>query len=220
MALKVYCDPCTINSRKVLAALQQMNADYEIQYVDYFAGEHKSDEFKKINPHATVPAATDGPNLTLTESNAILQYVADTTGAETMYPKDLKKRAIINRWLLWEASAWFPCCYVYVIENFVKPSFFKQQPEQKALDAEAPKFHRYAHVLNEQLGRTKWLTSDTDVTIADFAVAAPLHLYTASKIPLDKYPNLKRWMTEGIEQLAGWEKTQGAVDKVFPRQDD
>jgi glutathione S-transferase len=60
-------DPCTVNSRKVLAGLDEMKADYKQNYINYFTGEHKSTDFMKINPHATVPAATDG-DLTLTES--------------------------------------------------------------------------------------------------------------------------------------------------------
>jgi glutathione S-transferase len=60
-------DPCTVNSRKVLAGLEEMKADFNQNYINYFAGEHKSEEYSKINPHATVPAAIDG-DLTITES--------------------------------------------------------------------------------------------------------------------------------------------------------
>lgn len=162
----------------------------------------------------TVPAATHD-DLTVTESNAILAYAADVTGADSMYPKDLKQRALVNKWLLWEACQWFPSCYIYVVEYVVKP-LLGAEPDQKVIDAEAPRFNTLAGILNDQLGKTKWLTGD-NVTIADIAVAAPMHLHAASHLPLDKYPNLKRWMTEGIEQLEGWKNTQGAVDKaLFP----
>lgn len=212
MTIQVYCDPCTVNSRKVLAGLEQIGADYNQNYINYFTGEHKSEKFMKINPCATVPAATDD-DLVLTESNAILQYAADKTGNESMYPKDLKKRADINRWLLWEASSWFPICYVYLVENVVKP-LLKGSPDQKALDAESEKFHRGAGMLEERLSKSSWLAGD-HVTIADIAVAAPMHLAEASKLPLDKYPNVQRWLTKNVEQLDSWKKTQGAVDKAL-----
>lgn len=41
------------------------------------------------------------------------------------------------------------------------------------------------------------------------------HLWEASKLPLDKYPNVKRWLTEGVEQLDSWKNTQGAVNKAL-----
>lgn len=46
------------------------------------------------------------------------------------------------------------------------------------------------------------------MTIADIAVAAPMHLHKASRLPVDQHPNLKRWMTQ-IEKLPAWQKTQG-----------
>jgi glutathione S-transferase len=211
MTIQVYSDPCTINSRKVLAGLEEMGADYRQNFIDFFAGEQKSEEFKKINPHATVPAATDD-NLTLTESNAILQYAADKTGAEALYPKDLKQRADINRWMLWEAATWFSVCYVYLVENVVK-LLQKAEPDQKAIDVESEKFHRGAGIMNEQLSKTKWLTGP-NVTLADIAVAAPMHLHAASKLPLDEYPNVKRWLGQ-VEQLESWKKTQGAVNRAL-----
>jgi hypothetical protein len=43
------------------------------------------------------------------------------------------------------------------------------------------------------------------------------HVHWAQKLPLDQYPNVKRWMTEGVEQLESWKTTQVAVEKaLFP----
>lgn len=212
MGLEVYLDPCTINSRKVLAGLDLMNVQYKYNHVDYFKGEQKSDWFTVINPFRTVPAAVDG-DMVLTESNAILQYGADLVGPTSAYPADLKKRANVNRWLLWETSSWFPSCYVYLVENVVKP-LLKSEPDQAVLDKEAPKWNHLAECLEGQLSKTKWIAGD-DVTIADIAIAAPMHLADASKFPLDKYPHLKRWLKEGIEQLPAWKNTQGAVNKAL-----
>lgn len=207
--LEVYCDPCTVNSHKVLAGLDLLGTEFKFHHIDYFTGQHKSPEYLKINPHATVPAATDG-DLTITESNAILQYAAEESGSP--YPKDPKQRCVVNRWLLWEASCWFHSCYVYLVEYVVKP-LLKAEPDQSIIDAEAPKMHKNCAILDAQLAKSKWLTGD-DITIADIAVAAPMHLHAASKLPLEQHPNLKRWMTE-IEKLSSWQKTQGAVEKAL-----
>ena len=208
--LEIYLDPCTVNSRKVLAGLDLLGTKYNFNHVDYFTAQHKSPEYMKINPNATVPSAADG-DLTLTESNAILQYIAEDSGSA--YPKDAKQRCNINRWLLWEASVWFPSCYVYLVEYVVKP-LLQAEPDQSIIDAEAPRWNKLAGILDDQLAKTKWLTGD-DVTIADIAVAAPMHLHAAQRLPLDKYPNLNRWLTEQIEKLPCWQKTQGAVDKAL-----
>ena len=99
-----------------------------------------------------------------------------------------------------------------LFENFV--------PDRDAavIEKEAPNWHRLAGILDARLARSKWLAGD-GVTIADIAVAAPMHLHASQRLPLADHPNLKRWMTEGIEQLSSWKKTQAAVDNALaPKQ--
>ena len=160
------------------------------------------------NPNGTVPSASDGPDFNITESNAVLQYAGDLQGDSVHYPKDLKARAQVNRWLLWEASVWFPSCYVYLVEYVVKP-LLKSEPDQSVIDAQAPKWNQLAGVLDAQLSKTKWLVGG-EVTIADIAVAAPMHLHKAQRLPLEKYQNLTRWLVQ-VEQLPAWQKTQGML---------
>ena len=213
MGLEVYLDPCTVNSRKVLAGLDLLGTQYHLNYIDYFAGQQKSPYYiKEINPCATVPCAKDGP-LTITESNAILIYIAECDGGNPAYPHDLKKRTSVNRWLLWEASVWFASNYKYLVEFVVKP-LLGQEPDQRAIEEEAPNWHRLATILNDQLTMTEWIAGD-ELTIADIAIASPMHLHGASRLPLDQYPQLKKWMTERIEVLPCWQKTQAAVEKAL-----
>jgi glutathione S-transferase len=169
----------------------------------------------KINPMATVPAATDD-DLTITESNAILMYAAEKGKFESAYPTDVKVRADANRWLLWECSTWFPTNYAYVVENVVKP-LLGAQPDTSITDKEAPNWNKAAAILDERLGQTgKWILPGHEPSIVDIAIAAPMHMHGPSKVPLDQHKHLQRWIGE-IEQLPAWKGTQAAVDKaLFP----
>lgn len=180
--LQVYCEPSTVNSHKVLAALDLLGTDYNLIHVNFFAGEHKGKDYLKINPNGTVPSAIDG-DCVLTESNAILQYAADRThgGDSPAYPKDLKKRAVINQWLLWEASVWFHTCYVYLVQYV-----FNDEPDESAIKAEERKWHKLANVLEQQLSNIKFITGD-EVTIADIAIAASMQARKAQRLPVDQY---------------------------------
>src|ERR1700730_16236122 len=153
--LQVYLDPCTVNSRKVLAGLELLGTQYELKHVDYFAGAQKRPEYLAINPNGAVPAALDG-DFALSESNAILQYAADLSGSDKHYPKDLKNRADVNRWLLWEASTWFPSCYVYLVENCVKP-LLGGAPDPAELVGEEERVRTLAGILDARLAKSKWL---------------------------------------------------------------
>ena len=202
--MQIYADPITVNCRKVLAGLDFLGAPFERVHVDYFQAAQKTPEYMAINPNASVPAMRDG-DFVLWESNAILQYAADKLGRDDAYPKDLQKRADINRWLLWESSSWFPSCYVFLVENCVKP-LLGAQPDPAVLDAQLAQFHKLAGILDARLANQPWICGDVP-TIADIALAAPMHLHAEQQLPLADHVHLQRWMTERVENLPSWQKT-------------
>jgi len=204
--MKLYYDPRTVNCRKVVAGFQLMGADFESEDIDYFTQGQQAPEYVAINPNAALPALVDG-DLKLWESNAILQYAADKVGASSAYPQDLKVRADINRWLLWEASAWFPSCYVYLVENVVKP-ILGAEPDQAVLDGEAERFHKLAGILDARLAGNTFLCT-SDPTIADIAMAAPMHLHSHQKLPLEPHGNVRAWIGR-VEALPCWQNTDVA----------
>lgn len=202
--MKIYADPISVNCRKVISGLKLMGVKFQLEYVDYFKGEHKSPDYLAINPNGSLPSMVDD-DLTLWESNAILQYAADKESKNEFYPTDLKIRADINRWLLWESSSWFPSCYVYLVENMVKP-ILGAETDAAVLAEQDPKFHLLAGILDKRLAASDWICG-SNPTIADTVVAAPMHLHALQKLPLDEHPNLVRWMTEKVEPLPSWEET-------------
>lgn len=202
--MKVYADPITVNCRKVLAGLDLIGAEFERVHVDYFTGQHKSAEYVALNPNASVPALVDG-DLVLWESNAILMYAADKVGNHAAYPTDLKVRADVNRWLLWEASAWFGSCYVYLVEHCVKP-LLAAEADPAIIAAQDETWNKLAGILDARLATHDWIAG-AGPTIADIAIAAPMHLHPYQKLPLAKHPNLHRWMTERVEKLPCWHRS-------------
>ena len=201
--MKLYYDPITVNCRKVVAGLDLLGVEYEDVKIDYFAQGHKEPEYLAINPNGELPALVDG-DLKLWESNAILVYGAELSGPTSAYPQDPKVRADIQRWLLWESGKWFGGCYVYLVENLVKP-MLKAETDEAALEAHAPTFHNQAAILDARLAGRDWL-SGPDVTIADIAVAAPMHLHSYQKLPLERYDNLRGWM-DRVEALPCWQRS-------------
>ena len=201
--MKLYYDVSTVNCRKVLAGAELVGAKYETVLVDFAEGEHQKPAYTAVNPNQKLPALVDG-DLTLWESNAILQYLADANGASDAYPTDLQTRADINRWLFWESNSWFPSCYVYMIEN-VDKTFMGEEPDAAALEAEDPNFHKLAGILEARLQGRDWLCGDR-VSIADISIAAPMFLHELQKLPLEAHATLRAWM-DRVEALPSWQKT-------------
>ena len=202
--MEVYADPITVNCRKVLAGLQLMGVEYTLNKIDYFQGEQKSPAYIAINPNASLPAMRDG-DLTLWESNAILQYAADRNGKAAFYPNEPTVRADVNRWLFWECAHWFPSCYVFLVENCVKP-LLGSKADPEILEKETPNFHKLAGILDTRLAHTKWICGNNP-TIADISVASAIHLREWQQLPLTVHKNLVRWIQDGVEQLPCWKNT-------------
>ena len=192
-----------------------MEIDFESETYDYFDGLTGPSEtgfrtlpaYLAINPMAELPTLTDG-DLNLWESNAILQYAADAAGPSAAYPQDLKVRADINRWLLWESNKWFASCYVYLVENVVKPYVLKVDPDAAILEGEDGNFHKLAGILNARLAGQSWISGNSP-SIADIVVAAPMHLHSYQKLPLSQLGNVQAWY-ERLEELPCWSSTDVA----------
>src|SRR4051812_48334064 len=97
--MKLYADAISTTCRPVLFFIAESGAPVEMHHVDLFTGAHRQPEFAAINPSRAVPVLQDD-DLLLTESSAILKYLADKMNSPA-YPKDLKKRAKINAMMDW-----------------------------------------------------------------------------------------------------------------------
>jgi len=92
--MKLYMHPVSVMSRPVRLFIADNKIDIDEQVVDLMTGEHKKEPYAPINPNTMVPMLEDG-DFRLTESSAILKYLADKIGSPA-YPKDLKQRAKVN----------------------------------------------------------------------------------------------------------------------------
>ena len=111
MSLRVLGRKSSINVRKVLWTCAELDLDVE----------HVESDAKLLarNPNAKVPVLEDG-EFVLWESGAIMQYLADRTHGQTLYPDNILVRADINRWMLWTAQHFAPPLGVIVYEHIWK----------------------------------------------------------------------------------------------------
>ncbi len=97
--MKIYYHPASTTSRPIMLFAADSGIDADFQVVDLFAGEHYKQPYEAINPNHLVPVLEDG-DFRLTESSAILKYLADKAGSPA-YPKDLQARARVNERMDW-----------------------------------------------------------------------------------------------------------------------
>jgi glutathione S-transferase len=90
-------------SIRVRWTLQELEVDFEAVTVDLRAGEHRRPAFLEVNPAGKLPALVDG-EMVLTESVAIVLYLAEKYPEKGFVPADPGQRAQLNRWLLFTAT--------------------------------------------------------------------------------------------------------------------
>lgn len=100
--LKVLGRVTSINVRKVLWALDELDLAFTREDWGMPLRDPKVPEFLALNPDGQVPVLIDG-DFVMSESNAILVYLAERTGGRLL-PQDLKERARVLQWLSWQGT--------------------------------------------------------------------------------------------------------------------
>jgi len=80
--MKLYYHPVSTACRPVMMLAADENIQLDYQLVDLFSGEHMKEPYGAINPNRQIPVLEDG-DFRMTESSAILKYLADKTGSST-----------------------------------------------------------------------------------------------------------------------------------------
>ena len=110
------------NSRSLRCvwALEEAGTTYEYQRVNMMKGEGYAPAFKAVNPLGKIPALQDG-ELTLTESMAIVQYVADKFPQAALVPVELTARAEVSRWVYYAVTEVEPHLWAIAQHRFALP---------------------------------------------------------------------------------------------------
>jgi glutathione S-transferase len=102
--MKLYFAPQT-RAIRPLIMLEELEVPYETVLINFKAGEHKSNEYRKIHPHGQLPALQDG-TLTMFESAAICSYLADKFPDKRMAPAlGTVERGMYYQWMFYSMAA-------------------------------------------------------------------------------------------------------------------
>jgi len=199
----LYTTPISANGRKVLAAVHHLGLEPEIRLINVYKGEGRSPAYLAINPSGKIPTLVDG-DLTLWESNAILQYLSEAHGDYRLWSREPKRRADIARWLYWEASQWQPS-FVPILSDFVKHAFLLQGPaaDNPQVDWGNAQFQAVAKLLDGHLSGRAFIAGD-ELTLADFSVGAMMMYVRPAGFPFDVFPNIGAWF-DRFERVPAWQ---------------
>ncbi|SAL36172.1 glutathione S-transferase domain-containing protein [Caballeronia sordidicola] len=176
----------TPNSVKVPIALEELGIDYTLHAVNVRKGEQKSDGFLALNANGKVPVlTTDDRNFTLTESSAILVYLAEKHGK--LLSQDPVRRARTFEQLFVHASGLSPA--------FGQAGYFlKFAPKvvPHAIERFSGEANRQLKLLDATLAKQPFVAGD-EYSIADIAHFGWIWRRAFPDLTFDETPHVQRW---------------------------
>lgn len=180
----------TPNGHKITIFLEEAGVPYRVVPVDIGKGDQFKPQFLKIAPNNRIPAIIDtapsdaGAALSVFESGAILQYLAEKTGQ--FLPADLRGRAEVMQWLFWQMAGLGPMAG----QNH---HFVQYAPEQipYAVTRYVKETNRLYGVLDKRLADREFVAGA--YSIADMAAYPWIVPHEQQRQTLTEFPHLKRW---------------------------
>ncbi|XP_043643103.1 glutathione S-transferase 1-like [Drosophila teissieri] len=200
--------------RAAKLTLAALGVPYEYVVVNTLAKENLSEEFLKKNPQHTVPTLEDDGHF-IWDSHAIIAYLVSKYGkTDSLYPKDLLQRAVVDQRLHFESGVIFSGA----LNSIAKPFFVSGQttiPKERYNAI----FEVYDFVETFLTGHD-YIAGD-QLTIADFSVITSIPaLAVFADIDPVKYPKITAWIKR-IEELPYFEEACGKgareLDTLFKK---
>ncbi|MEH3063309.1 MAG: glutathione S-transferase [Methylobacterium radiotolerans] len=191
--MKLYHHPLSGHAHRARLFLSLVEAPHELIEVDLKAGGHKTPAFLAMNPFGQVPVLDDD-GVIVSDSNAILVYVAKRLGRSDWLPEDPRAAAAVQRWLSVAAGE---LAYGPAAARLITVFGATFHPEEVIARA-----HTLLGRLEAHLDGRNWLAAERP-TVADVAVYSYLARAPEGNVDLSGYPRVEAFLRR-IEGLPGF----------------
>ncbi|XP_013099190.2 glutathione S-transferase 1 [Stomoxys calcitrans] len=188
--------------RACLLSLKALDLLFDIKQVNLLEKEHLSEEYLKKNPQHTVPTLEDDGHF-IWDSHAIMAYLVSKYGKDdTLYPKDILKRAVVDQRLHFDTGVAFE----RGLRSITEPLLFRNQTEipQHHIDVIVDIYNFLETFLMDTI-----YMAGNQLTIADFSLISTVTSLVAYKdIDGTKFPKLTSWIKR-MESLPYYQESNG-----------
>ena len=177
------------NCYKPRLLMRQLGIPFRNVETDTRKGATHTAEFIALNPNARVPLLIFPDGRKLSESNAMLLYLAEGT---KYLPTDRYERALVNQWLFFEQ-------YDHEPQVAVARSWLHVFPDRKArvtpeqIAGWQDKGNKALAVMEKRLAANEWLVGSA-YSVADIALYAYTHVAGEGGFDLARYPGISAWI--------------------------
>ena len=194
--MKVYGDSRSGNCYKIQLLLGLLGKQCEWKEVDILNGETQTAAFKQLNSVGKIPLLELSDGRCLSESNAILNYLA---AGSAFIPSTEFELAKMLQWQFFEQYTHEPAI---AVARFINIYLGLPAERQQEYELKQQAGHKALEVMEQQLMQTVFLIGD-QMTLADISLYAYTHVSHEAGIMLDEYPAIRRWLSM-VEEHRGY----------------
>jgi len=194
--IKIWGRANSTNVKKVLWCAKECDLDWQLVELGGAFGGLDDPQFRKLNPLGLVPVIEDG-GLVLTESNAIVRYLAGQYAAGKLFAADPRARARADAWMDWIQTSMMGPLFALIV------GLVRTSPEERDLAAIAAARARAAellHQMEETLQRQEFL-SGAELGIGDIPAGCASHALISLGIGKE-LPAVMRWYRTLLDRPA------------------
>jgi len=185
--MQLYGRRNSINVAPVLWCMEELGLRYERRDVGGSFGGLDA-EFRALNPNSRIPVLDDG-GFVLWESNAIIRYLMDTYGRETLRPGDNRERARNDQWMEWYKTTLYPP-FVALYQQFIRVEPTARDTQR--MDELARTVAELLRVPDDELQRHPHLGGD-QFGMGDIPLGVAIYRYVSLPVARPKLEGVERW---------------------------
>ncbi len=183
----LYGDSLSGNCYKIQLLMHHLDMAFEWRHVNILGNGTHTSEFLAINPNGKIPVLQLPDGTYLSESNAILNYLADGT---EYIPTDRLLKAQVLQWQFFEQYSHEP---FIATSRFIVKYLGRPKKHEQILLSKKAGAHKALQLMEQRLEHHEWLVGDA-LTIADFSLYAYTHVAHEGSIGLSDYPAIMAWI--------------------------
>lgn len=184
---KIYGDTQSGNCYKIKLLCNFLQLDHEWHHIDILAGDTKKPDFLSKSPNGKIPLLVLTDGRFLTESNAIMNYLAANSD---LLPSDNYELAKVQQWQFFEQYSHEP--YI-AVARFIAKYLGLPEDRRAEYNAKHQGGYKALSVMEQQLSISPYLIGDK-FTTADIALFAYTHVAHEGGFELNNYPAILAWI--------------------------
>ena len=187
LTVKIYGDIHSGNCYKVKLLTSLLDIDHEWIEVDILASETQTESYLRKNPNGKIPLLELDDGKFISESNAILNYLASGT---SLVGTCRFTTAKVLQWQFFEQYSHEP---FIAVARFIAKYLGLPEDRKSEYKAKQSGGHKALKVMEEQLQLTHYLVG-SELTIADISLYGYTHVAYEGGFDLSEYPSIQKWI--------------------------